>query len=101
MAAGADTFVSHLMLKAGFKNMLSEARYPEITLEKLQDLVPEVLLLSSEPFPFKSKHQQELQAFLPKSKVILVDGEMFSWYGSRLRYVPQYFKQLRQSEFPV
>ncbi len=54
----------------------------------------ELLLLSSEPYPFKQKHIDELQQQLPDTKIILVDGEMFSWYGSRLLHAPAYFKRL-------
>jgi hypothetical protein len=54
----------------------------------------QLLLLSSEPYPFKQKHMQELQTLLPFTKIMLVDGEMFSWYGSRLLYSAQYFKKL-------
>ena len=55
-----------------------------------------VLLLSSEPFPFKQKHINELQSLLPDTKILLADGEVFSWYGSRLLYAPDYFIQLRK-----
>jgi len=54
-----------------------------------------LLLLSSEPFPFKQKHIDQLQPVLPDIKIILVDGEMFSWYGSRLLKAPAYFELLR------
>jgi hypothetical protein len=53
-------------------------------------------MLSSEPYPFKEKHIAELQQQLPDSKVILVDGELFSWYGSRMILLPDYLKQLKQ-----
>ncbi len=54
----------------------------------------ELLLLSSEPYPFKQKHIDELQLLLPNCKILLVDGEMFSWYGSRLLEAAEYFKSL-------
>ena len=57
----------------------------------------QLLLLSSEPYPFKQKHIDELQPLLPHIKIVLVDGEMFSWYGSHLQYAPGYFKELRMS----
>ncbi|GHN01198.1 iron ABC transporter [Cytophagales bacterium WSM2-2] len=94
MAAGKNTFIDTMLTKAGLVNCLDEARYPELTIEKIRILAPEVILLSSEPFPFKEKHIEELQAVLPASKIVLVDGEMFSWYGSRLLHVPDYFASL-------
>lgn len=94
MTAGSDTFISDMMQRAGFTNLMQDSRYPELTLEQLQELNPEFLLLSSEPFPFKEKHQAELQAKLPNTSVLLVDGEMFSWYGSRLRLAAGYFREV-------
>ncbi len=94
MAAGNDTFISHLLEKAGFRNIISATRYPEISLERLQELAPETLLLSSEPYPFNERHCVELQKLLPTTKVGIVDGELFSWYGSRLQYSTSYFIKL-------
>lgn len=95
MTVGSDTFIHAMLEKAGFINIFSDKkRYPEITIEELQTAGCQLLFLSSEPFPFKEKHRDELQKKLPGSKVILVDGEMFSWYGSRLQFAPAYFQQL-------
>jgi ABC-type Fe3+-hydroxamate transport system substrate-binding protein len=97
MTIGGDTFINDMMHLCGFTNVFADKmRYPEISMEQLQSSNCKVLLLSSEPFPFKQKHIDELQPFLPNTKVLLVDGEMFSWYGSRLLYAPDYFKQLRE-----
>lgn len=95
MIAGGDTFINDMMNHCGFENICKEMnRYPEITIDELYEKNCELLLLSSEPFPFKQQHIEELQLQLPKTKIILVDGEMFSWYGSRLLYAPQYFTGL-------
>jgi ABC-type Fe3+-hydroxamate transport system substrate-binding protein len=85
MVAGGDTFINEMMRFAGFKNLLEEQeRYPEITLETLVEMNPEVILLSSEPFPFKEKHIADFKAICPNAVVELVDGELYSWYGNRL-----------------
>jgi ABC-type Fe3+-hydroxamate transport system substrate-binding protein len=98
MTIGGDTFINHLLNRAGFKNIFDDQqRYPEITIRQLADQNCQLLLLSSEPFPFKEKHVQELQQQLPFTKIALVDGEMFSWYGSRLIHAPAYFSSLIQS----
>ena len=95
MTIGGDTFISDMMLRAGFINLFSnDLRYPEISIQILQELKPEVLMLSSEPFPFAEKHLQEFRKLLPDCKIKLVDGEMFSWYGSRLLESIKYFRQL-------
>src|SRR5439155_19776283 len=95
LTVGGDTFIHDMLQQAGFENIFStEKRYPEITIEQLQNLNCERLLLSSEPYPFAQKHINVLQPLLPGTKISLVDGEMFSWYGSRLLHAPAYFKTL-------
>ncbi|WP_121355856.1 ABC transporter substrate-binding protein [Flavisolibacter nicotianae] len=97
MTVGDDTFIHHLLEKAGFQNLFAgRQRYPETSIAALKELNCEVLLLSSEPYPFGQKHLNELQALLPHTKVVLADGEFFSWYGSRLLLAPAYFRQLHR-----
>jgi ABC-type Fe3+-hydroxamate transport system substrate-binding protein len=94
MAAGKNTFINTMLSVAGFENLIQAERYPELSEENLIELSPDYLLLSSEPFPFKEKHLDAFRKLLPNSKVLLVDGELFSWYGSRLLVAPDYFKRL-------
>lgn len=96
MAAGKATFIGDMINKMGLKNVLidSEGRYPQLTIKEIKQLNPELVYLSSEPFPFGLKHIEELKTILPESKIQLVDGEMFSWYGSRLLKTVKYFNQL-------
>lgn len=94
IAVGSNTFIDSMLEKAGFKNLINQSRYPEIDLEEIVKLNPEFLLLSSEPFPFKEKHILFFQEKLPKTKIKIVDGEMFSWYGSRLLFAGKYFEGL-------
>ena len=96
MVAGADTFINDMMEWAGFRNLISEARYPELTDEMVRQLQPEFILLSSEPFPFKEEHRSAYQERFPDSEVVLVDGEMFSWYGSRMVKAKAYFDELME-----
>jgi ABC-type Fe3+-hydroxamate transport system substrate-binding protein len=96
IVVGNDTFINTMVEVAGFTNVfIDKIRYPEITIDQLKERSPHYILLSSEPFPFKEKHQVEFQAEFPDSKVLLVDGEMFSWYGSHLLKAPSYFSTLR------
>lgn len=96
MTVGGDTFIHAMMEAAGFDNVFArERRYPEITAADLQAMNIELLLLSSEPYPFKQKHIDELQPQLPQTKILLADGEMFSWYGSRMLLAPPYFLGLK------
>jgi ABC-type Fe3+-hydroxamate transport system substrate-binding protein len=95
MTIGHDTFIHSMMERAGFNNIFSHlSRYPAITIDELKNLQPEYILLSSEPYPFKQKHIEELRPMLPHQKMMLVDGEMFSWYGSRMLLAAEYFKRL-------
>jgi ABC-type Fe3+-hydroxamate transport system substrate-binding protein len=97
MSVGQDTFIHELMKIAGFHNVFSDqARYPVLSEENIREKAPEVILLSSEPYPFVEKHLQEFRQLCPDSLVVLVDGEMFSWYGSRLQYSISYFKSLEK-----
>lgn len=92
MSVGGDTFIHDMMLHCKLENVLAqEIRYPNVTAEQIKRLAPEIILLSSEPYPFKEKHIAELQTLLPETTILLADGEMFSWYGSRLQHSPAYF----------
>lgn len=95
MTIGGDTFINNMLLQSGFKNIFDNTvRYPDVTVKLLQDLKPEYVFLSSEPYPFSIKHVEELKSELPDSKIILVNGEMFSWYGPRLLQAAHYLKEL-------
>ena len=93
MVAGSDTFINDMMHYCGLENIFSTLkRYPQITLEEIADKNCDLILLSSEPYPFKEKHKEEIQKQFPKIKIELVDGEMFSWYGNRLLKSVDYFQ---------
>jgi ABC-type Fe3+-hydroxamate transport system substrate-binding protein len=96
MVAAGGTFIHDMLGRMGLQNLFSQKkRYPETTLEELAALQPQVILLSSEPFPFKEKHIEEFRRHCPAAVIKLVDGEMFSWYGSRLLLAAPYFAKLR------
>ena len=69
-----------------------QKRYPEVQLEDLKEA--DLILLSSEPFPFKEKHIVEIQNICVDQKIIIVDGEAFSWYGSHLAKCGKYYRNL-------
>jgi ABC-type Fe3+-hydroxamate transport system substrate-binding protein len=96
MVAGGNTFINDMMEACGLQNAWKdEQRYPTIELPELQYRSIQILFLSSEPYPFKFSDLNELTKILPEVKIVLVDGELFSWYGSRMQYSPAYFKELR------
>jgi iron complex transport system substrate-binding protein len=94
MVAGNDTFINTLLEINNFKNIFlnKEGRYPEVNLNELNK--SDLILLSSEPYPFSEKHISEIKAVIKNKKILLVDGEYFSWYGSRLIKAFDYFKEL-------
>ena len=85
MVAGSNTFINTMLEKIGFTNAFAhKTRYPEISLDELTQLKVDYIFLSSEPFPFKEKHYDEFRPFCKPLGIRLIDGEAFSWYGSRL-----------------
>jgi ABC-type Fe3+-hydroxamate transport system substrate-binding protein len=95
MAAGGDTFIHSMLGICRLENVYAnDGRYPETTLDELALRKPEIVLLSSEPYPFAEKHIAEIAAVLPDARIITVDGELFSWYGSRLLDAPAYFNKI-------
>ncbi len=100
MAAGGDTFINDMLYRCGLDNVLYyKNRYPELSSEEVKALKPEVILLSSEPYPFREKHMVEFKKLCPQALILNVSGEFFSWYGSRLLEAPTYFKQLQNRIF--
>lgn len=98
MTIGGDTFINHLLLLAGFSNVFKhQLRYPTVTLSTISETNCKVIFLSSEPFPFKQFHIDSLKKEFPNLLIQLVDGEMFSWYGSRLLLSAPYLKKLKES----
>jgi ABC-type Fe3+-hydroxamate transport system substrate-binding protein len=97
MAAGIGTFIDDMLNRCGLTNVIDQPRYPITDPAALAAAGCELVLLSSEPYPFRDKHREELQTFLPHTTVRLVDGEIFSWYGSRLLQAPACFRQLLDS----
>ena len=96
MTVGSDTFIHNILSEIGFENIFkNQTRYPEIQVEDLAEA--DVIMLSSEPFPFKQKHIAELKEFYPKKKIIIVDGEAFSWYGTHIAKCEDYFRELIKS----
>lgn len=94
MSIGGDTFIHEMLEYASYKNILeNEKRYPVVEPKSIN---PDFVFLSSEPYPFSEKHFPEIKKHFPNSKLILVDGEMFSWFGSYVVKAPEYFNKLTE-----
>lgn len=95
MVCAEQTFIHSVLSHLGLENVFAgQTRYPETDFAQLKQLQPQLILLSSEPYPFAEKHIQQFKQELPNSEVILVDGEIFSWYGTRLLQMKKYFSDL-------
>lgn len=98
MTIGGDTFINDMLERAGYLNLVeNKNRYPTISEADIIELKPDLLFLSSEPYPFNEEHINYYQTVLPNTQIMLVDGELFSWYGSRMLHAPLYFSKLRQT----
>ncbi len=100
---GPQTYIHALLTHFGLVNFCEIERYP--ALEQVlnnkdnQSILPDYIFLSSEPFPFEAKHLEEVQVLFPNSQIVLIDGGICSWYGSRMRKAPSYFKDVLQGAF--
>jgi ABC-type Fe3+-hydroxamate transport system substrate-binding protein len=94
LSVGSDTFIFDMLIRIGLQPITAnKTRYPEISLQE-NAIIPDYIFLSSEPYPFKEEDKNTLQHIYPTSKIIFVDGEYFSWYGSRMKGAVNYFEQL-------
>ncbi|HMI07903.1 MAG TPA: helical backbone metal receptor [Flavobacterium sp.] len=98
MAAGSDNFINEMLKLNRFKNIyMDKGRYSEIEIKKIRlEGDPDLVFLSSEPYPFKEEDAFEIGRFTHHAKTVFVDGEMFSWYGSRILKAFAYFRKLQE-----
>ena len=96
MAAGRKTYINEMLGYAGFTNVINDpdSRYPKLFEKDIADYKADYLFISTEPYPFNEVNVAELQKEFPDTIVKLVDGAMFSWYGSRMVKAFSYFKTL-------
>jgi len=97
MVAGGNTYINSMLSVCGLKNVFeNQLRYPEISVDEINKSDAEYLLFSTEPYPFQQQHLIEYSSLFPGKKLLLADGEMFSWYGSRMLEAMYYFKNFRK-----
>ncbi|MDZ7846319.1 MAG: helical backbone metal receptor [Owenweeksia sp.] len=98
MIAGRDTFIQSMLNQAGFTNLHLDlpGRYPQVKLTQLTQNPPQVIFLSSEPYAFTAGDMHHIANALPPCQVKIIDGEMLSWYGSRLVKGLKYLQGLKK-----
>lgn len=96
MSVNRHTFINHILEVCNLENVFKDVQrdYPSVSAEEIRAAAPEIIILSSEPYPFKETHISEFKEICPGAKVVLADGEYFSWYGSRLVKAPAYLAEL-------
>ncbi len=96
IAAGTGNYINSLLSGFGFNNCLSGSfrRYVRMELNELKRLKPDIVFLPSEPYNYTIADRIKFEKLFPASKVVLVDGEMFCWYGSRMQKAGGYLKDL-------
>jgi ABC-type Fe3+-hydroxamate transport system substrate-binding protein len=96
MVAASGTFINSMMETLGVQNVFAHLeRYPEVSIEQVAAARPDIIFLSTEPYAFSEMHFGEFQEMCPSTLVMMADGELFSWYGSRMRLAVTYFSRLR------
>lgn len=85
MASGADTYGASLLAHLGWDGAVVAGadRYPETDLDAVAALAPDLVVLPSEPYPFRARHRAEVLAAVPGASVVLVDGRDLFWWGAR------------------
>ena len=102
MTVSRSTYISRMLALVNWTTVLGdeETRYPEVTLSPDTATQTDRILLSSEPFPFKPEHREEVLELVadPGVPVAFIDAEMVSWYGDRAIRGLQYLREYVASE---
>jgi hypothetical protein len=85
MTLAGDTYGSSLLQLLGCFNVFTGrgVRYPPVELADAAGRQPDLVLLPTEPYPFKERHAAEVAEALPGAEVAIVDGQDLFWWGIR------------------
>jgi ABC-type Fe3+-hydroxamate transport system substrate-binding protein len=85
MTLAGDTYGSSLLDLLGCFNVFTGrgVRYPTIDLAEAASRTPDLVLLPTEPYPFKERHVAEVAEGVPGADVVIVDGQDLFWWGIR------------------
>jgi ABC-type Fe3+-hydroxamate transport system substrate-binding protein len=86
MAVSKDTYISRFLELLGLSNIMKdENRYPIVTPEVIRSMAPDVVFMSSEPWPFRRRDAdvwRELSGSPSNQNIFWIDGKALSWYGT-------------------
>ncbi len=87
MTVSQDTYISQMLNLINWHSLGHDEnrRYPEVPSTSDSIEKADLILFATEPFPFKDENLKEFSQEHPeiKAELKIVDGEVFSWYGSR------------------
>ena len=104
MTISRDTYIAEMLNLFGMQTLCHDPdkRYPEVTIDAGLLAEADLILFSTEPFPFARKHREAFARDFnigAAPKLLSIDGKMVSWYGSRaaegLRYLRDFTSQLK------
>lgn len=100
MTVSAETYIARMLARVRWRTIGGNptVRYPEVRLGEALLAEADLILFSTEPFPFVESHLEAFRAEHPEHahKAELIDAEMTSWYGSRAILGLRYLKDLAQ-----
>ena len=118
MTLNADTFGSDVLARVGVENAFGDrlrlyplaadlgktapqdagnrdVRYPRISKEEIHTRGADLIILPDEPHAFSAADEAELQAVLPKARIVRVSGKDLFWYGAwTIDAIPRLIAQL-------
>ncbi len=96
MAAGGNTYINEVLKLNNFINVYeNKDRYPTVDLNLIRkEGNPKIIFLPTEPYAFSDEDAFEIGRHSNHSNTIFIEGEYFSWYGSRLLKALPYFKKM-------
>jgi ABC-type Fe3+-hydroxamate transport system substrate-binding protein len=85
MTLAGDTYGSSVLQMLGCFNVFTGrgVRYPMVELSDAAGRKPDLVLLPTEPYPFKERHVAEVAEGVPDTEVVIVDGQDLFWWGIR------------------
>jgi ABC-type Fe3+-hydroxamate transport system substrate-binding protein len=96
MWCGGDTYVSALVRCAGGRNVIGDRmRYPQLALEDVLALHPDVVFLPDEPYLFT---QADAEGIGGTRVIGPFPGHLFTWHGSRTIEGLRYLREALASE---
>lgn len=102
MIAGRDTYISRFLEQWGWENAApKDERYPSLEPNEITAAKADLILFSSEPFPFRKRDADRLRTEIADCPPIYrIDGQMLSWFGTRTVKAWAMMEEIRRQGLP-